>query len=807
VTVTDCTFSGNSAATYGGGIYNFGGIVKVSNSTLSGNSASADNGGGIENATQGTLTVTNSTLSGNSAGTLGGGICNDLRATATVTSCTLSANSARAGGGISNTYLLGTVTLGNTIVAGNTGGDISGSGTYIQTYSLVGGQPRLAPLGDNGGPTQTMPLLAGSPALDAGDPALAGAPDQRGVVRSGGVNIGAYQASASALVLTGLPSSATAGTPLNVTTTAVDPFGQTALGYTGTVHFTSSDPQAALPGDYTFTSADAGVHTFSITLKTAGSQSITATDTASSSITGTQAAITVTPAAASALFVKADPTTQGSWQGVYGGDGYNVIGATAANPRYPSYAQVTPAGTFDWTWAASAGDFRALQKPGGSGDRVAAAWYGSTFTVDINLTDGQSHPAALYLLDWDGAGRSERIDVLDAASGSTLDSRTVSGFQGGQYLVYNLSGHVQVRVTALAGANAVLSGLFFGPAGTPPPAAGSAAFVPPADVTTGGGWQGVYGGDGYDLAVGPAGLPAYAQVGTAAPAWTWAASTSDARALQQPGSATARVAAAWYGGTFTVDVRLTDGGQHRVALYLVDWDGAGRSERVDVLDAAAGTVLSSQTVSGFQGGQYLVVNVSGHVLFRFATLAGPNAVLSGLFFGPAGSQPSLPSPSGSAAFVKADATTQGTWQGAYGALGYDLAASASSLPPGDVVALAGAGQWTWAASTSDGRALQQPTGAGRLAAAWFGSSFSADVNLGADGNTHQVALYLVDWDNQGRTERVDVFDAASGVRYDTRTVSAFGGGVYLVFNVSGHVRFQFTSLAGPNAVLSGLFLS
>jgi hypothetical protein len=54
---------------------------------------------------------------------------------------------------------------------------------------------------------------------------------------------------------------------------------------------------------------------------------------------------------------------------------------------------------------------------------------------------------------------------------------------------------------------------------------------------------------------------------------------------------------------------------------------------------------------------------------------------------------------------------------------------------------------------------------------------------------------------------VDVFDAASGVRYDTRTVSAFGGGVYLVFNVSGHVRFQFTSLAGPNAVLSGLFLS
>jgi predicted outer membrane repeat protein len=285
VTVTDCTFSGNSAATYGGGIYNFGGIVTVSNSTLSGNSASADNGGGIENATQGTLTVTNSTLSGNSAGTLGGGICNDLRATATVTSCTISANSARSGGGISNTYLLGTVTLGNTIVAGNTGGDISGSGTFNQTYSLVGGQPRLAPLGDYGGPTQTMPLLAGSPALNAGDPAQLGVADQRGVVRSGGVNIGAYQASASAFVLTA-PSAATAGTPFDLTVKAVDPFGQTALGYTGTVHFTSTDKHAVLPRKYTFVSGDNGVHTFTVTLRSRGTRSVTATDTLDGSITG-----------------------------------------------------------------------------------------------------------------------------------------------------------------------------------------------------------------------------------------------------------------------------------------------------------------------------------------------------------------------------------------------------------------------------------------------------------------------------------------------------------------------------------------
>src|SRR5262249_62081145 len=76
--------------------------------------------------------------------------------------------------------------------------------------------PLLGPLQNNGGPTQTMALLADSPALSAGDSAQLGVADQRGVARAGGVNIGAFQASASALVLTGLPDTATAGTALSV---------------------------------------------------------------------------------------------------------------------------------------------------------------------------------------------------------------------------------------------------------------------------------------------------------------------------------------------------------------------------------------------------------------------------------------------------------------------------------------------------------------------------------------------------------------------------------------------------------------
>jgi hypothetical protein len=102
---------------------------------------------------------------------------------------------------------------------------------------------------------------------------------------------------ASTLLVSGFPSSVTAGVPGMVTVTAKDAMGHTVPGYRGTVHFTSTDPRAVLPADYTFTAADAGVHSFRVTLTTTGAQSITVTDTASGSVTGTQTGITVSPGA------------------------------------------------------------------------------------------------------------------------------------------------------------------------------------------------------------------------------------------------------------------------------------------------------------------------------------------------------------------------------------------------------------------------------------------------------------------------------------------------------------------------------
>jgi hypothetical protein len=103
------------------------------------------------------------------------------------------------------------------------------------------------------------------------------------------------------------PATATAGTAVNVTLTAFDHFGNVATGYAGTVHFTSTDGSAQLPGDTTFSDADQGTQTVSVTFLTAGQQTVTAMDTQSGA-TGTSGKVTVAPAAAVAFQVDAPDT-------------------------------------------------------------------------------------------------------------------------------------------------------------------------------------------------------------------------------------------------------------------------------------------------------------------------------------------------------------------------------------------------------------------------------------------------------------------------------------------------------------------
>ncbi len=238
LTVIDSTIGGNRASSsyyawndygyydygngYGGGIGNDG-TLTVINSSLAYNAACADNpfgygiGGGIDN--NGTVTVTNSTIAYNSTDGVGGGVYGG--GTVTVTNSTIAYNIG-FGGGILN---VGTLTLNNTIVALNSD-DIGtyGSGSVSGAYNLIGtgGNSGLVDgvdgnkvgvadpgldlngLQNNGGPTQTIALVTGSPAIDAGRNDLAldsqGNPlttDQRGAGFSrnanGTVDIGAYE--------------------------------------------------------------------------------------------------------------------------------------------------------------------------------------------------------------------------------------------------------------------------------------------------------------------------------------------------------------------------------------------------------------------------------------------------------------------------------------------------------------------------------------------------------------------------------------------------------------------------------------
>jgi CSLREA domain-containing protein len=215
VKVANTTFSNNSAS-FGGGILNDG-TLEVTKSTLSNNSAGV-NGAGIYNQSGSTLEVTNSTFSENSATQDGGGIFNNVASTLEVTNSTFSENSVgNTARGIFNNG--GTATLRNTILSNSTSGgnlctgtppiadggyNIDTDGTCVEE-SVTTSQttdPRLDPDGlqDNGGPTKTIALLEGSPAINAIPQGENGCgtdikTDQRGVSRpqGSGCDIGAYE--------------------------------------------------------------------------------------------------------------------------------------------------------------------------------------------------------------------------------------------------------------------------------------------------------------------------------------------------------------------------------------------------------------------------------------------------------------------------------------------------------------------------------------------------------------------------------------------------------------------------------------
>ena len=234
VTISGSTINANQAGCGPGGIAIRTGTLTVTNSTISGNTASGcgdcldGSGGGIGIGLfgSGTATVMNSTISGNSADGFGGGVWVEV-GTLTVTNSTISGNSAppAQGGAIFNQA---EATISDTILnAGVSGGTIANAGTFNSLgYNLAsddgGGvltgpgdqintDPMLSLLQDNGGPTFTHALLAGSPAINAGNPSFTPPPlyDQRGApfhrVVNRRVDIGSFEVQAPRVTPTPRP--------------------------------------------------------------------------------------------------------------------------------------------------------------------------------------------------------------------------------------------------------------------------------------------------------------------------------------------------------------------------------------------------------------------------------------------------------------------------------------------------------------------------------------------------------------------------------------------------------------------------
>ncbi len=289
VNISTSTFASNSApnAHGGGGLDNVGGgTVNISSSTFTNNSASNSSagGGGLLNS-EGTMSVSSSTFTNNSAFSFGGGggLMN-FSGTMSISGSTVADNSSSAGGGGLFNYT-GTLSITGSIVADNSNGNCYGSLTdqgydlssdsscrFTGTGSLQNTDPKLDPngLGNNGGPTQTLALLDGSPAINKiPSGSFCPSTDQRGISRPQGpaCDIGSFEFRVPVLNLPTSPITVNAtganGATVTYTATASEPddasatptvsclpaSGSTFPIGTTTVNCTASD--AATPPDTT----------------------------------------------------------------------------------------------------------------------------------------------------------------------------------------------------------------------------------------------------------------------------------------------------------------------------------------------------------------------------------------------------------------------------------------------------------------------------------------------------------------------------------------------------------------------------
>lgn len=492
-------------------------------------------------------------------------------------------------------------------------------------------------------------------------------------------------------------------------------------------------------------------------------------------------------------FVRTDTTTSGNWIGAYGSEGQFVQGDTA---NFPLYVHVGLDNGYENQVYSTTRDVAALQRLTNPADRIVnhIATAG-TMSLELNFVDGQSHRVSFYMTDADRRGRVQVVQLFDYETGRLLDARTVSNFTRGQYLTYDLAGHVQLRIVNVnPRSTAVLDGIFFDPAPT-----GEKQFIGENSADMGF-WRNHYGTQGQFILGQSIAPPSFVGLNITGATPSIRTPLRNPRALElatdpRLGTASEYITT----GTMTVDLNFTDGQTHRVSLYAVDLQRLGRAQRIDVVDVATGALLSSREMSDFKNGKYLSWNLSGHVQIHVTRTAGPTAAVSGIFFD---------APQGSTAeFIGLDSNTNGGWRGTYGNEGALVVGEQAAFPPvAPGSSITGAYGSMLRGSTFDPRAMQKISTITDRIAAYYATATSMNIDLHlVDSLTHRVALYAADFERAGRAQRIEVIDPDTGTILASQDMRQFDRrGKYAVFEVRGHVQIRITRLAGPSAILNGI---
>ena len=453
-TITNSTFTNNKATIYGGGaLLNAAGTETVTGDTFTGNTGPG--GGAIDNDTA--LNISDSTFYNNTGGSNGGGAVENF-GTTTIKQSTLAGNTSPYGANIFN-YTGFTLSISMSVVSGGLSGSNCGGQAHItdagynidsssscgfstSQHSLSNTQPQLDALAANGGPTQTMALPAGSPAVDAipaSTSGCTGSTDQRGTSRpqGSGCDIGAYELVVTSgdtqppTVPTGLNATSVTSSAVslqwNASTDNVGVTGYTiyrngtAVGSTGGPTATSFTDVTVAPGTSYQYSVDAfdgsGNHS-------AQSAAIPVTTPAPSGIqSGSSGAVATASRVTSTTVTLAGPIPAGDllvgWFG-----------------QYDSSGQVQVSDSVNGGWTRSA-----LTTFGNGGGDLAVYYLQNTKAAPNGLTITISAANATYLQGavsaYSGVATSGALDQAVAAKGNSaaVDSGPTGAVGAGELVV------------------------------------------------------------------------------------------------------------------------------------------------------------------------------------------------------------------------------------------------------------------------------------------------------------------------------------------------------------------------------------